>query len=136
MCGCALWDFVPIMSLPGAPSPHLQGLREGTPTLLTQRRDRKSSCSTKYHLILGRQWCMGAGNVLTVPRMGFVPARIMLLAAHSWENHGTPHDEHLVPIFLWRCGSERVHRSMQVTRLRHNVAIKHFHLYEGKPSPR
>lgn len=80
----------PTTSPPRAPSPRLWGVWEGTPAYLSQRRGKKSSCVIQYHVILGKQRSLGAGNGPAVPRMGFPPAGTLLPAAHSWENHRDP----------------------------------------------
>lgn len=95
LCGCALWDCVRITSLPGAPSPICGVCRRGS---FSQRRDRKSSCATQYHVILCRWRSLALDDV---PSAGTLVATV-----HSRENPRIPHDERLVPIFLWRRGFE------------------------------
>ena len=102
LCGCALWDCVPITSPPGALSPHLWGVGEGTLAHLSERRDRKSSCATQYHVILCRRWSLGRTAKDGVPSAG-----TPVVTVYSWENHGIPCDERSLPVFLQRRGSER-----------------------------
>jgi len=85
------------------------GACEGGPGPLLPEEGEKILLAAQYHAIFSRQWSLGAGNSLAVPRMGFPSAKTLPPAAHSWENHRRPHNEHLVPLFLWRHGSGRVH---------------------------
>lgn len=77
---------------------HLWGVQEGILDHFSQRRDRKSSCATQYHVILCRWRSLALDDV---PSAGTLVATV-----HSRENPRIPHDERLVPIFLWRRGFE------------------------------